>query len=98
MIESAKKRGRLPLAARTGLRLGALIFAGRSGGPRPAFEIGAAAGSFLLRNLATVLKLSVGKFRRKETPEILPDCSQTVRDFLIDSGHCFSPFLGPLEP
>jgi hypothetical protein len=28
----------------------------------------------------------------------LADCSQTVRDFLIDSGHCFSPFLGPLEP
>jgi hypothetical protein len=28
----------------------------------------------------------------------LSDCSQTVCNFLIDSSHCYSPFLGPLEP
>lgn len=98
MIESPKKRGRLPLATRAGLRLGALIFAGRTRGPRPSFEIGAAACPFLLRYLATVLKLSGSKFRSKEAPEILSDCSQTVCNFLIDSSHCYSPFLGPLEP
>jgi hypothetical protein len=98
MIESAKKRGRLPLATRAGLRLGALIFAGRTGGPRPPFETVAAACSFFLRYFASALKQSVGNFRGNEPLKILSDFTHYFCNFLIANTHCYSPFLGPLEP